>query len=316
MRHFLRDDDISAAEQQQLLQDASSLKSNGLDSLPLNGRSVALVLEKESTRSRMSFQVGIAQLGANPVVMDAQDSQLARGETIGDTARVLSRYVDAIVLRTLGDDRIQNMAQAASVPVINALTDGFHPCQVLADLQTINEEFGTVAGQTVAFVGDGANNMAHSYLLAAALAGAHLRIATPAKYQPNQSIVDRASVLAAQTHGSVEVTSDCRSAVRGAHVVATDTWMSMGQRDQQSRLRDLAPYQLNSQLLSLASPQAIALHCLPAHRGEEITDEVMDGPQSRIFDQTENRLHAQKALLRWLIAGELGGLNPQQGARA
>ncbi|MGH8795256.1 MAG: ornithine carbamoyltransferase [Stackebrandtia sp.] len=307
MKHFLRDDDLAGDAQRRLLDAAAALKAGrdaGVGGDLLHSRSVAVVFEKESTRTRMSFQVGIAELGGNPVVVDAQSSHLARGETIEDTARVLSRYVDAIVIRTFGDDRIRALAAASDVPVVNALTDGFHPCQLLADLLTVAEEFGDVAGRTLAYVGDAANNMSHSYLLAGALAGAHVRVAGPPGYLPDPEILERASVLAAQARGSVDVTEDPKAAVDGADVVATDTWVSMGQDDRDKRLKDLAPYQVNAALLRGAAEHVVALHCLPAHRGEEITDEVMDGPASRVFDQAENRLHAQKALLAWLVDGE------------
>lgn len=306
MKHFLRDDDLDYTEQRALLALARSLKAEPLAAKALAGpKSVAVVFEKESTRTRMSFQVGIAQLGGNPVIVDAQSSHLSRGETIEDTARVLSRYVDAIVIRTFGDDRIAALAEASSVPVVNALTDGFHPCQLLADLLTIIEEFGFVEGRTIAYVGDAANNMAHSNLLAGAVAGAHVRVAGPKGFQPDPAIVETASVIAARTGGSVSVTTDPEAAVDGADVIATDTWVSMGHSDREARLEALAPYQVNTELLRLSADHSIVLHCLPAHRGEEITDEVMDGPRSRVFDQAENRLHAQKALLAWLVTGEM-----------
>ena len=334
MRHFLRDDDITATEQQQLLDFAAAIKkhteplpllarpapvsgpsdpdrtASGEERLMAVPRSVAVIFEKESTRSRMSFQVGITELGGNPVIVDAQSSQLARGETIEDTARVLSRYVDAIVMRTFGDDRLRALADAASVPVVSALTDGFHPCQLLADLQTVAAEFGTTTGITLAYLGDSGNNMAQSYLLAGALAGAHVRIAGPHGYRPDPAVVDRAERLAAASGGSVTITTDAKEAAHGADVIATDTWVSMGQDAERSvRLTDLAPYQVNEELLDLAGPHAIVLHCLPAHRGEEITDAVIDGPRSRVFDQAENRLHAQKALLAWLVNGNIPSMD-------
>jgi ornithine carbamoyltransferase len=305
MRHFLADDDIDARQQHDLIALAARLKAER----PRTPRwhdnpSVALIFEKESTRTRLSFQIGITELGGNAVVMDNQTSQLARGETIEDTARVLSRYVQAIVIRTFADDRILALAAASDVPVVNALTDGFHPCQLLADLLTVTEEFGSVAGRTIAYIGDAGNNMAHSNLLAGALAGAHVRIAGPAGYPPDPAVLARAADLAASSGGSVTVTTDAKAAVDGADVVATDTWVSMGQHDRDCRLADLSAYQLNIELLRVAAPHAIVLHCLPAHRGEEITDAVMAGPQSRVFDQAENRLHAQKALLSWLLSGD------------
>lgn len=316
MKHFLRDDDITASQQRMLLTLTDELRA--APTAPLLAtpvpdlteatvpRSIAVVFEKESTRSRLSFHVAITQLGGSPVVVDSQTSQLARGETIEDTARVLSGYVDAIVFRTYTQERALALAHAARVPVINALTDAFHPCQALADVYTIAENFGSATGRTLAYVGDTGNNMSQSYLLAGALAGLHVRVAGPPQYQPAPDVVARAAALAKTAGGSVSTTHDCRAAVDGADVVATDTWVSMGQQDGQQRLRDLRDYQVNSDLVKLAAPHAIVLHCLPAHRGEEITDEVMDGPQSRVFDQAENRLHAQKALLAWLVAGHGG----------
>ncbi|MEV0648829.1 ornithine carbamoyltransferase [Phytomonospora sp. NPDC050363] len=302
LRHFLRDDDVTAAEQRVLLALAAMLKSDRRALQPLAGpRSVAVLFEKQSTRTRLSFDVGIAELGGHPIIVDAQGSHLVRGETIGDTAQVLSRYVDAIVIRTYGDDRIRDLAAAATVPVVNALTDGFHPCQLLADLLTINERLGGAEGRILTYVGDGANNMAHSYLLAGTLAGAHVRIAAPDGYLPHPAIVADAEAIAATTGGSVTIGKDAVEAAKGAHVLTTDAWVSMGHGDAETRTRDLAPYQLNGALLAHADPTAVVLHCLPAHRGEEITDEVIDGPQSAVFDQAENRLHAQKALLAWLL---------------
>ncbi|CAM3093498.1 ornithine carbamoyltransferase [Stackebrandtia soli] len=322
MKHFLKDDDITADEQRRLIAFARELKTDrytrpllggpppavpdGIDSrLLATPRSVAVIFEKESTRTRMSFQVGITELGGNAVLFDAQSSHLARGESIEDTARVLSRYVDAIVIRTFADARIAALAGASSVPVVNALTDGYHPCQLLADLMTITEEFGAVAGRTIAFVGDTGNNMGHSYLLAGALAGAHVRLAGPDLHPPAGDVLRSATELAAAHGGSVSVTTDPIAAIDGADVVATDTWLSMGQDNRESRMAALAPYRLDERLLANAAEHAIVLHCLPAHRGEEITDEVMDGPQSRVFEQAENRLHTQKALLAWLITDAL-----------
>ncbi|GLZ75219.1 ornithine carbamoyltransferase [Actinorhabdospora filicis] len=302
LRHFLRDDDITAAEQRQVLALAALLKRDRRAHQPLAGpRSVAVVFEKQSTRTRLSFDVGIAELGGHPVTIDAQGSHLSRGETVADTARVLSRYVDAIVIRTYGDDRIRELAAAASVPVVNALTDGFHPCQLLADLLTVDEHLGGAAGKILTYVGDGANNMAHSYLLAGALAGAHVRVAAPEGYHPDPAIVADAEALAATTGGSVSIGVDPHGAAEGAHVLTTDAWVSMGQGDAEIREKDLTPYRIDAALLAGTDPGSIVLHCLPAHRGEEITDEVMDGPRSAVFDQAENRLHAQKALLTWLL---------------
>jgi ornithine carbamoyltransferase len=300
-RHFLRDDDLSPAEQSAVLDLAAAMKA-GSGSRPLEGRAVAVVFEKPSLRTRVSFEVGIAQLGGYPVVIDAQTTHFGRGEAIEDAARVLSRYVDAIVIRTFSDQRLAALASAATVPVVNALTDGFHPCQLLADLLTIRERLGSTAGRTLAYVGDAANNMSHSYLLAGAAAGMRVRVAGPAGYDPDLAIVSRAAEIAAWTGGSVDTLRDPYEAVDGAHVVATDTWTSMGQEgDGRDRSTPFLPYQVNGKLLGAAAPDAIVLHCLPAHRSEEITDDVMDGPQSAVFDQAENRLHAQKALLAWLL---------------
>jgi ornithine carbamoyltransferase len=301
-RHFLRDDDLSPAQQSAVLDLALSGKAGGLGR-PLEGRAVAVVFEKPSLRTRVSFEVGIAQLGGHPVVIDAQSTHFGRGEAIEDAARVLSRYVDAIVIRTFSDQRLAGLASAATVPVVNALTDGFHPCQLLADLLTIRERLGSTAGRTLAYVGDAANNMSHSYLLAGAAAGMRVRVAGPAGYDPDLAIVSRAAEIAAWTGGSVDTLRDPYEAVDGAHVVATDTWTSMGQEgDGRDRSTPFLAYQVNGKLLGAAAPDAIVLHCLPAHRGEEITDDVLDGPQSAVVDQAENRLHAQKALLAWLLS--------------
>ncbi|HEU5128980.1 MAG TPA: ornithine carbamoyltransferase [Glycomyces sp.] len=311
-RHFLKDDDITPAEQAELLRLAADMKDDrhGFDSLAPGGRlkSVAVVFEKPSTRTRLSFQIGIAELGGNPVVIDAGSSQLGRGETVADTARVLSRYVDAIVIRTFGDDRLAELAEHATVPVVNALTDGWHPCQLLADLQTVaehrKERLHTLRGTKLAFVGDAAFNMGNSTVIACSMAGMHVSVGAPAGYQPADDVLKRAAEINAATGGSVTVTDDPVKAVTGADVVSTDAWLSMGMQDREQRLTDLAPYQLGAELLGHAAEDAIVLHCLPAHRGEEITDAVMDGPQSRVFDQAENRLHAQKALLARLVGGE------------
>jgi ornithine carbamoyltransferase len=300
-RHLLRDDDLSPAEQAQVLRLAAELKAEPADRR-LAGRSIAVIFEKPSLRTRVSFEVGIVQLGAHPVVIDAQSTHFGRGETVADAARVLSRYVDAIVIRTFADQRLSELAAASQVPVVNALTDGFHPCQLLADLLTVFERLGRTTGLTLGYVGDAANNMAHSYLLAGATAGIRVRVAGPDGHRPDPVVVARAGAIAAGTGGSVEVLHDPVRAVAGAHVVATDTWTSMGtESDGRDRHGPFLPYQVSQDLLDHADPGAIVLHCLPAHRGEEITDEVMDGPRSAILDQAENRLHAQKALLTWLL---------------
>ncbi|MFD2767716.1 ornithine carbamoyltransferase [Micromonospora eburnea] len=303
IRHFLRDDDLTPAEQSAVLDLAARMKADRFGLQPLAGpRSVAVLFDKQSLRTRFSFDVGIAELGGHPIVVDTQVTHFGRGETLADAGRVLSRYVAAIVLRTHGDDRIAEVAAHATVPVINALTDTYHPCQLLADLLTIRERFGATAGRTLAYVGDAANNMAHSYLLAGATAGMHVRVAGPAGFQPDPEVVARAEKIAAGTGGSVRVLTDPVDAVRGAHAVATDTWTSMGQEaDGLDRITPFLPYQVNDALLGHAAADVIVLHCLPAHRGEEITDEVLDGPHSAVFDEAENRLHAQKALLTFLL---------------
>ncbi|MET9300567.1 ornithine carbamoyltransferase [Micromonospora aurantiaca] len=303
IRHFLRDDDLTPAEQAAVLDLAARMKADRYAHQPLTGpKSVAVLFDKQSLRTRISFDVGIAELGGHPLVVDTQVTHFGRGETLGDAGRVLSRYVAAIVLRTHGDDRIAEVAEHATVPVVNALTDTYHPCQLLADLLTVRERFGGTAGRIVTYVGDAANNMAHSYLLAGATAGMHVRIAGPEGFQPDPEIVARAEKIAATTGGSVQLFTDPVEAVRGAHVVATDTWTSMGQEDDGlDRITPFLPYQVNAALLGHADADVIVLHCLPAHRGEEITDEALDGPHSAVFDQAENRLHAQKALLTFLL---------------
>jgi ornithine carbamoyltransferase len=249
----------------------------------------------------VSFTVGIAELGGLPLVIDTQTTHIGRGETIGDIARVLTRQTAAIVWRTFGQDRIEELAAASTVPVINALTDEFHPCQILADLQTVAQRLGPLPGRALAYLGDGANNMAHSYLLGGATAGMHVRVAAPDGYQPDPGIIAAAQRIAAETGGSAAVVGDPALAVKGADVLATDVWVSMGQQDAPARRQALAPFQVSDELLALAADGAIVLHCLPAHRGEEITAGVIDGPASAVWDQAENRLHAQKALLAWLL---------------
>jgi len=282
---------------------AAELKQAPMSRRPLDGpRGVAVIFEKNSTRTRFSFEVGIAQLGGHPLIIDANQSQLGRGETISDTAKILSRFVDAIVWRTTGQDRVEEMAAAASVPVVNALTDQFHPCQVLADLQTIRERHGRLAGLTMVFLGDGANNMAQSLLLGGVTAGLHVRVAAPEGFAPDPVVVGDARKRAEETGGSVLVTTDPVAAVTGADVVVTDTWVSMGQEaDGLDRRAPFLPFQVNADLLAHANPGATVLHCLPAHRGDEITDEVLDGPASGAWDEAENRLHAQKAILSWCL---------------
>jgi ornithine carbamoyltransferase len=301
-RHFLRDDDLTPAEQAQVLDLAHAMKADRLARRPLDGpKTVALLFDKPSLRTRVSFTAGVAELGGQPLEIDTTKTHIGRGETIADIARVLSRMVAAITWRTSGQERIEELAQASTVPVINALTDEFHPCQILADLQTVAERLGSLAGRTLTYVGDGANNMAHSYLLGGVTAGMHVRVAAPAGYHPDPAIVARAEQIAATTGGSAAVLEDPALAAKGSDVLATDVWVSMGQADAPERKAALAPFQINDELLAQAGPTAIVLHCLPAHRGEEITAAVLDGPASVVWDQAENRLHAQKALLAWLL---------------
>jgi ornithine carbamoyltransferase len=299
----LRDDDLSPDELIEVLDLADAMKTDRHRHRSLTGpQAVAVIFDKASTRTRVSFSVGIAELGGYPLVIDANASQLGRGEPIEDTARVLDRQVAAIVWRTHGQERIEAMAAVSRVPVINALTDQFHPCQILADLQTVREHKGRLAGLTLAYLGDAANNMAHSYLLGGATAGLHVRVAGPAGYQPDPAIVADAEQIAAKTGGSVLVTDDPAVALDAADVLATDTWVSMGQEAEQAdREAPFRPYALTPEALSKAADDAIVLHCLPAYRGKEIAAEVLDGPQSVVWDEAENRLHAQKALLTWLL---------------
>ena len=302
MKNFLVDDDLSAAEQLAILDLADTLKADPYRLRPFAGpRTVAVLFDKPSTRTRISFETAIAELGGHPMIMDTAVSQLGRGESIGDTARVLGRNVAAIVWRTSGQERLQDMADHAGVPVINGLTDQYHPCQVLADLQTIREHKQRLAGLTLAYVGDGANNMAHSYLLGGSLAGMHVRIGAPAGFQPDPEVVRRAENLASGSGGSVEVHSEAKAAVVDADVVATDTWISMGQENPRGERESIfAPYAVTTALVALAEKEAIVLHCLPAYRGKEIEGAVIDGPQSVVWDEAENRRHAQKALLAFL----------------
>lgn len=302
-RHFLRDDDISQSEQSAILDIAKGLKKDRFGTRPLSGpQTVAVIFDKSSTRTRVSFAVGIAELGGIPLIISTANSQLGGKETAADTARVLERQVAAIVWRTFAQSGLEEMAHGTTVPVINGLSDEFHPCQLLADLLTIREHRGELAGLTVTFVGDGADNMVHSYLLAGATAGMHVRIACPAGYQPTASVVADAEAIAETTGGSIAIFSDPVEAVTDADVVVTDTWVSMGKEDEKAtRLVDLALYRVDSALMALAKNDALFLHCLPADRGYEVTADVIDGPQSVIWDEAENRLHAQKALMVWLL---------------
>ncbi len=313
-RHFLRDDDLSPAEQAEVLELALSLKADRFGRRPLDGpQTVAVIFDKSSTRTRVSFATGIADLGGAPLIFGIESSQLGGKETPTDTARVLERQVAAIVWRTFAQSGLEQMAEGTTVPVINALSDDFHPCQLLADLLTITEHRGKLAGLTVAFLGDGACNMAQSYLLAGATAGMHVRVASPADYAPTDAVVADARTAAAATGGSVTLFTDPEDAVTDADVVVTDTWVSMGRESEKAdRLSLLGAYQVNSELMALARPEALFLHCLPADRGFEVTAEVIDGPQSVIWDEAENRLHAQKALLVWLLSQSRS--NPKSGS--
>jgi ornithine carbamoyltransferase len=303
LRHFLRDDDLSPDEQAEVLELATELKARPFSHRPLEGPSgVAVIFDKNSTRTRFSFEMGIAQLGGHAVVVDGRSTQLGRDETLQDTGRVLSRYVKAIVWRTFAQERLTAMAAGATVPIVNALSDEFHPCQVLADLQTLTERKGSLAGLRMTYLGDGANNMAHSLMLGGVTAGVHVTVAAPGGFQPHPNFVDAAQKRASDTGATVTVTEDPNAATDGADVLVTDTWTSMGQEgDGLDRVGPFQPYQVNPDLLARADAEAVVLHCLPAHRGEEITDDVIDGPQSAVWEEAENRLHAQKALLVWLL---------------
>lgn len=302
-RHFLRDDDLTPVEQTTILDLAEKIKTDRWGRKPLAGpQTVAVIFDKSSTRTRVSFAVGIADLGGVPLIISTANSQLGGKETASDTARVLERQVAAIVWRTYAQSGLVEMAAGTSVPVINALSDEFHPCQLLADLLTIREHKGALAGLTVTFLGDGADNMVHSYLLAGATAGMHVRVACPADYMPDERVVADADAIAVTTGGSVVIFTDPLEAVAGADVVVTDTWVSMGKEEEKAeRVASLGSYKVDADLMALAKPDAIFLHCLPADRGYEVTSEVIDGPQSVIWDEAENRLHAQKALMVWLL---------------
>lgn len=303
LRHFLRDDDLSPAEQTEVLALAAELKKSPYVRKPLEGpQSVAVIFDKSSTRTRVSFAVGIADLGGSPLILDSGSTQAGRGESVADTARVLGRMTSAVVWRTYAQSGLEEMAEYAGVPVVNALSDDFHPCQILADWQTVIEHKGSLAGLNVAYVGDGANNMAHSYLLGGATAGMNIRVGAPASHQPDAGVVSDAMSIALGTGGSVLVTDNPDEALADADVVITDTWVSMGQEDEKAeRIALFGPYSVTAEALAKARPDAIVLHCLPAYRGLEIAADVIDGPQSVVWDEAENRLHAQKALLVWLL---------------
>ncbi|MEV8220567.1 ornithine carbamoyltransferase [Microbacterium sp. NPDC077391] len=302
-RHLLRDDDLTPAEQAEILDLALELKKDRWANKALAGpQTVAVIFDKSSTRTRVSFAVGIADLGGSPLIISTANSQLGGKETPSDTARVLERQVAAIVWRTYAQSGLEEMARGTRVPVVNALSDDFHPCQLLADLLTIREHKGDLKGLTLSFFGDGRSNMAHSYALAGVTAGMHVRIASPEAYAPRPDVVAAARSRAAQTGGSITLISDPREAAVGADVVVTDTWVSMGKEEEKiERLRDLGGYKVTTGVMSQAASDAIFIHCLPADRGYEVDSEVIDGPQSVVWDEAENRLHAQKALLVWLL---------------
>jgi ornithine carbamoyltransferase len=302
VRHFLVDDDLSQAEQLAILDLADTVRADPYSLRPFIGpRTVVMLFDKPSTRTRISFETAIVELGGHPMIIDTTLSQLGRGESIRDTARVLGRQVAAIVWRTSGQERLREMADHAGVPVINGLTDQYHPCQVLADLQTIRDHKHQLAGLRLAYVGDGANNMAHSYLLGCSLAGMHVRIGAPPGFHPDPDIVRRAQHLASGSGGSVQVLQEAKDAVVDADVVATDTWISMGHEGSRGEREAIfVPYAVTTALLDLADREAIVLHCLPAYRGKEIDAAVIDGPQSVVWDEAENRRHVQKALLTFL----------------
>ncbi|HZD80298.1 MAG TPA: ornithine carbamoyltransferase [Actinomycetota bacterium] len=304
-RDFLSIDDLTPGELDRILDLAAKVKATPEDYADrLHRKAIALIFEKPSTRTRVSFEVAIAGTGGHPVALSTAELQLGRGETIEDTGRVLSRYVDAIVLRTFEQERLEQLAAAASVPVVNALSDFEHPCQALADLLTVREARGGPGGRVLVYLGDG-NNVTHSLLLAGAKVAMHVRVATPPGFEPIPQVVHRAREIAQETGGSVEVLNDAAAACRGADVLYTDVWASMGQEDEaEERALVFPAYQLNQALVELAKDDVTILHCLPAHRGQEITDEVIDGPRSAVWEQAENRLHTQKAVLLWLLGLE------------
>ncbi len=303
IRHFLRDDDLSPAEQARVLALAADLKRAPYDSKPLAGpQTVAMIFDKPTLRTQASFAAGIAELGGHPMLVDGKLAGIGERESIADVARVLGRQTSMVVWRTYAQDRIDEMAEYAGVPVVNALTDDFHPCQLLADLLTVAEQKGSLAGLTAVFVGDGASNMGNSWLVAGATAGMHVKISSPEGYEPDLQIVDEASRIADGTGGSAELEPDPVAAVTGADVVITDTWVSMGKEEEAAaRAEVFRDHTVTTSLFGAAAPDAIAMHCLPAYRGKEIDAAVIDGPRSVVWDEAENRRHAQKALLTFLL---------------
>jgi ornithine carbamoyltransferase len=321
-RHFLIDTDLSATEQAEVLALAAELKKAPYSKDTFVGegagrKTVAVIFDKTSTRTRVSFATGIADLGGNALIINPGEAQIGHKETVADTAKVLERMVSTIVWRTYGQAGLEEMAANSKVPVINALSDDYHPCQLLADLLTIQEHKGSLAGLTMTYMGDSANNMANSYLLAGVTAGMHVRITGPEGYLPAASVVAAAEDRAALTGGSVLITTDVDAAVLGADVLVTDTWVSMGQEEEKAqRLELFKEYALDDDALAKADPAAIVLHCLPAYRGYEISASVIDGPQSVVWDEAENRLHAQKALMVWLVEKSLAEEAAAAGARS
>jgi ornithine carbamoyltransferase len=304
-RHLLTLLQLTPGDLIGLLDRADRLKAqqrSGGSHRPLTGKTLGLLFEKASTRTRVSFEAAMNQLGGSGLTLSASDLQLKRGETVADTARVLSRYLDALVIRTFGHDQLEAWAAAATIPVVNGLTDLHHPCQALGDLMTIRERFGALKGLKLAYIGDG-NNVAHSLIEGAAQTGIEIHLACPKGYGPNPRIVEASRIVAKQTGAQIETMEEPRKAARDADVLYTDVWVSMGQeKEAKTRLKKFKPYQINDTLLSVAKPSAVVMHCLPAHRGMEITGDVMDGKQSIVWDQAGNRLHIQKAILEWLLA--------------
>ncbi len=303
VRHFLVDTDLSPSEQAEVLDLAAEMKADRFSRRPLAGPRTGLVIfDKTSTRTRVSFAAGIAELGGQPLIINPGESQLGHKESVADSARVMGRLASVIVWRTYAQAGLEEMAEHAGVPVVNALSDDYHPCQLLGDLLTIREHKGRTAGLTMTYVGDAANNMGHSYLLAGVTAGMHVRVAGPEGHLPADHVVAAAQERAAETGGSVLVTTDADAALDGADVVVTDTWVSMGQEDEAAERQELfRAYAVDSAAMARAAQDAIFLHCLPAYRGFEVAAEVIDGPRSVVWDEAENRLHAQKALVAWLL---------------
>src|SRR5690625_546971 len=302
-RHFLVDTDLTPAEQAEVLDLAEMMKAQRYQFEPLAGPQTGIVMfDKTSTRTRISFAAGLTELGGSPLIINPGESQLGHKESIYDSAKVFERMVSVVIWRTYAQSGIEELAANSSIPVVNALTDDYHPCQVLADLQTVREHRGTTQGLVMTYLGDAANNMANSYLLGGATAGMHVRIAGPEGYLPDEAIVAAAKARAQETGGSITVTTDADNALEAADVVVTDTWISMGQEDQtEQRLKLFEAYSVDGAAMAKAADDAIFLHCLPAYREYEVSAEVIDGPQSRVFDEAENRLHAQKALIAWLL---------------